>query len=129
MEIFHIVSLGIVASLLYILLKDQQSSMAFLLILITGIVIFLAVIQYIAEIFSLINTLGQKANINGIYIETILKIIGIAYIADFGAHLTRDAGLGAIAAKIELAGKVFILVLAVPILTAVIETILGFLPV
>ncbi|SDL62533.1 stage III sporulation protein AD [Sediminibacillus halophilus] len=129
MEIFHIVSLGIVASLLYILLKDQQYSMAFLLILITGIVIFLAVIQYIGEIFSLINNLGQKANINGIYIETILKIIGIAYIADFGAHLTRDAGLGSIAAKIELAGKVFILVLAVPILTAVIETILGFLPV
>ncbi|SDK55676.1 stage III sporulation protein AD [Sediminibacillus albus] len=129
MEIFQIVSLGVVASLLFILLKDQKSSLAFILILITGIFIFLSVIQQIAEVFSLISNLGKKASINGIYIETILKIIGIAYIADFGAHITRDAGLSSVAAKIELAGKIFILVLAVPILTAVIETILGFLPV
>ncbi|WP_077621608.1 stage III sporulation protein AD [Sediminibacillus massiliensis] len=129
MEIFQVVSLGLVASLLFIVLKDQKASLAFLLILVTGIIIFLTIVPKIAEVFALIENIGQKANVNGIYIETILKIIGIAYIADFGAHLTRDAGLNSVAAKIELAGKVFILVLAVPILTAVIETILGFLPV
>ncbi|UFT97739.1 stage III sporulation protein AD [Radiobacillus kanasensis] len=128
MEIFQIVTVAIVASLLVIILKEQKSSMAFFLILLTGIFIFIIVVEQIAHIFDLIQHLGQKAHVDGMYIETILKIIGIAYIAEFGAHLTRDAGLSSIAAKIELAGKVFILVLAVPILTAVIETILGFLP-
>ncbi|MYL33515.1 stage III sporulation protein AD [Pontibacillus yanchengensis] len=128
MGIFQIVAFAIVASLLTIILKEQKGSVAFFIILFTGIVIFLILIQQIAQVFSLLEYIAQKANVNGMYVETILKIIGIAYIAEFGAQITRDAGLGSVASKIELAGKVFILVLAVPILTAVIETILGFIP-
>ncbi len=62
------------------------------------------------------------------YLETILKIIGIAYITELGANVTRDAGLNSIAGKIELAGKIFILLLAIPIISAVVEVILNFLP-
>src|SRR5690625_1607346 len=94
MDIIQIVVLGIVASILYIILKDVNASFAFILIVITGIIIFLAVIKQIGAIFQLIETLGEKANIDGIYMETILKIIGIAYIAEIGASLTKDAGLG-----------------------------------
>ncbi|WP_138415851.1 stage III sporulation protein AD [Aquibacillus sediminis] len=128
MEIINIASLGIVASLLVLVLKEQKPSFSFFIILLTGISIFLFVIQHISEVFRLIQYLGEQANINGMYMETILQIIGIAYIAEFAAHITRDAGLSSVAAKIELAGKVLILVLAVPILTAVIETIIGFIP-
>ncbi|WP_099158474.1 stage III sporulation protein AD [Virgibacillus ndiopensis] len=129
MDIIQIVVLGIVASILYIVLKDQNASFAFFLIVITGIIIFLAIIRQIGTIFQLIESLGEKANIDGMYMKTILKIIGIAYIAELGANITKDAGLEAVAAKIELAGKVFILLLAIPIITAVIEAILNFLPV
>ncbi|HLR40479.1 MAG TPA: stage III sporulation protein AD [Virgibacillus sp.] len=128
MDIIQIVVLGIVASILYIILKDVNASFAFILIVITGIIIFLAVIKQIGAIFQLIETLGEKANIDGMYMETILKIIGIAYIAELGASLTKDAGLGSVATKIELAGKIFILLLAIPIITTVIEAILSFLP-
>ncbi|GGD21263.1 stage III sporulation protein AD [Pontibacillus chungwhensis BH030062] len=128
MEIIQIVSFALVASVLTIIVKEQKSSIAFFLILFTGIIIFLILIREIAEVFTLLEYIAQKANVNGMYVETILKIIGIAYVAEFGAQITRDAGLGSVASKIELAGKVFILVLAIPILTAVIETILGFLP-
>ncbi|MRH43160.1 stage III sporulation protein AD [Aquibacillus halophilus] len=128
MEIIQIVSLGIVTSLLVLVVKEQRPSFAFFLILLAGIFIFLTVIKHVSEILNLIQYLGARANINGMYIETILQIIGIAYLAEFGAHITRDAGLASVAAKIELAGKVLILVLAVPILTAVIETIIGFIP-
>src|SRR5699024_12128584 len=105
-----------------------NSSFAFILIDITGIIIYLAVNKQIGAIFQLIETLGEKANIDGMYMETILKIIGIAYIAELGASLTKDAGLGSVATKIELAGKIFILLLAIPIITTVIEVILSFLP-
>lgn len=128
MDIIQIVVLGIVASILYIILKDVNASFAFILLVITGIIIFMAVIKQIGAIFHLIETLGEKANIDGMYMETILKIIGIAYIAELGASLTKDAGLGSVATKIELAGKIFILLLAIPIITTVIEAILSFLP-
>lgn len=128
MEILHIVIFALIASILYIVLKDLHESFAFLIVLIAGIVIFLAVIKQLGTIFQLLQSLGQKAAIDGMYIETILKIIGIAYIAELGANITKDAGLDSVASKIELAGKIFILVLAIPIITAVIEAILSFLP-
>ncbi|GAA0482153.1 stage III sporulation protein AD [Salinibacillus aidingensis] len=129
MGIFEIVSLGMLAAILAIIVRDQSPSISFFIVMLTGIIIFLVLIQHIAEIFRLISTLTTKANINFMYVETILKIIGIAYISEFGAQIIRDAGLNSIASKIELAGKIFILVLAIPILTAVIETILSFIPV
>ncbi|KKE80658.1 stage III sporulation protein AD [Oceanobacillus caeni] len=128
MDILQIVLLGVVASILYLILKDTNSSFAFFIILITGIIIFFAIIQQILIIFELIQNLGRNANIDGLYMETILKIIGIAYIAELGANLTKEAGLSAVAKNIELAGKVFIILLAVPIITAVVEAILNFLP-
>ncbi|MFD2759380.1 stage III sporulation protein AD [Lentibacillus juripiscarius] len=126
MDIIQIVIIGIIASILYMIIKDVNPSFAFLLVVITGIMIFLAVIQQIGTIFQLIESLGTKANVDGMYMKTILKIIGIAYIAELGANLTKDAGLSSVAAKIELAGKIFILLLAIPIISAVAEAILRF---
>ncbi|HLR62437.1 MAG TPA: stage III sporulation protein AD [Lentibacillus sp.] len=126
MDIIQIVVIGIIASILYIILKEINASFAFFLVLTTAILIFLAIIQQIGIIFKMIESLANKANVDGMYMATILKIIGIAYITELGANLTRDAGLSSVAAKIELAGKIFILLLAVPIITAVIEAILSF---
>ncbi|BAC13847.1 stage III sporulation protein AD [Oceanobacillus iheyensis] len=128
MDILQIVLLGVVAAILYILLKEVNKSLAFFLILITGIIIFFSVIQQIQLIFETIRTLGNQANIQTLYLNTILKIIGISYIAEIGSHLTKDAGLDSVSKYIELAGKIFILLLAVPIITTVIEAIVGFLP-
>lgn len=128
MDIVQIVTFGIIASILYLILKDMNETFAFLLIIITGIIIFLFIINQIGVIIQLINSLGRKANIDGMYLETILKIIGIAYLTEIGANITKDAGLESVATKIELSGKIVILILAIPIITAVIEAILGFLP-
>jgi stage III sporulation protein AD len=128
MEVLQVVSFAILAGVLIIIVRKQSDSIGFLLILFTGIVVFLYLIPYIGNIFRLLTDLTTKANIDYMYVGTILKIIGIAYIAEFGAQIVKDAGLGSIASKIELAGKLIILVLAIPILTAVIETILSFIP-
>ena len=76
----------------------------------------------------MLERIAINANVNIIYVETILKIIGIAYIAEFAAQITKDAGQGAIASKIELAGKILILAMAIPILTVMIETIIKLIP-
>lgn len=76
----------------------------------------------------MLQAIGQKANVNSMYLETILKIIGIAYVAEFASQITKDAGQGTLASKIELAGKILILAMAIPILTVLIETILNLIP-
>ncbi|MGX1192952.1 stage III sporulation protein AD [Metabacillus sp. SLBN-84] len=99
-----------------------------MLVVFVGCVIFLFLVDGVAQIITMIEKIALNANINMMYVETILKIIGIAYIAEFGAQITKDAGQGAIASKIELGGKIIILAMAVPILTVIIETIIGLIP-
>lgn len=99
-----------------------------MLVVFTGCVIFLYLIDQVYQIVRMIEKIAVNANVNVMYVETILKIIGIAYIAEFGAQLTKDAGQGAIASKIELGGKILILAMAIPILTVIIETVIHLIP-
>ncbi|QKG84214.1 stage III sporulation protein AD [Kroppenstedtia pulmonis] len=128
MEIVQVVGLGLVATFLVLVLKEQKPIFAFLLATFTGIVIFLSLIGKIADVLQILTRLAEKAQVNTLFLETILKIIGIAYIAEFGAQVTRDAGQGSIASKIELAGKILIMVMAIPIITMIIETVIQILP-
>ncbi|QQE72901.1 stage III sporulation protein AD [Brevibacillus composti] len=128
MEIVQIVGLGLVATILALVIKEQKPMFAYLLAVASGVVIFYFLIGKIAEVIRILERLAVQADLNLVFLETILKIIGIAYIAEFGAQMTRDAGQGAIASKIELAGKVLILVMAVPIIQIIIETVIDLLP-
>ena len=128
MEIVQIVGLGLVATILALVIKEQQPMFAFLLAIASGVIIFYFLVGKIAEVIRILERLAVQADLNLVFLETILKIIGIAYIAEFGAQMTRDAGQGAIASKIELAGKVLILVMAVPIIQIIIETVIDLLP-
>ncbi|RCW65402.1 stage III sporulation protein AD [Saliterribacillus persicus] len=126
MNMLEIVGLAIIASILVLLLKDQQPTIAFLLVIVTVIYLLSIFMSYIKEIILLIQYLGEKAGVNDSYLTVIIKVIGIAYIAEIGATIVRDAGLESIAAKVEILGKILILLLAIPIFKTLIETIINF---
>lgn len=128
MEIIQVVGLGLLSTILILVIKEQKPLFAFLLAASTGIMIFLMLIGKIGMVVQQLESMAQAAGIQSIYLKTILKIIGIAYIAEFGAQVVRDAGQESIAAKIELAGKVLIMVLAIPIIGIIIETVMKLLP-
>uniref|UniRef100_A0A942T4E1 Stage III sporulation protein AD n=1 Tax=Neobacillus citreus TaxID=2833578 RepID=A0A942T4E1_9BACI len=123
-----IVGIALVATFLALIIKEQKPNIAFLLIVFVGCSIFLFLVDKIYEIIHMLERLAINAKVNLVYVETILKIIGIAYIAEFAVQITKDAGQGAVASKIELAGKVIILAMAIPILTVLIETIIKLIP-
>ncbi|CAG7642267.1 stage III sporulation protein AD [Paenibacillus allorhizosphaerae] len=128
MEIIQIVGLGLITTVLVLIIKEQKPMFAFLLTAFTGIAIFLFLIGKISTIIGVLEELANKADINMIFLKTILKIIGIAYIAEFGAQIIRDAGQESVASKIELAGKILIMVMAIPIVSVIIETVVKLLP-
>lgn len=124
----QIVGLGLVATVLILVIKEQKPMFAFLIAASTGIFIFIYLIGKIGGIIEVLEQLAESTGVQMIYLKTILKIIGIAYIAEFGAQIVRDAGQESIASKIELAGKVMIMVLAIPIISIIIETVIKLLP-
>ncbi|ANS74939.1 stage III sporulation protein AD [Paenibacillus yonginensis] len=128
MDMIQIVGLGLIAAILSLLMREQKPIFAFLITAFTGITIFLFLIGKIGTVLDTLEELAAASGVQNVYLKTILKIIGIAYIAEFGAQIVRDAGQDSIASKIELAGKVLIIVLAVPIIGIIIETVVKLLP-
>jgi stage III sporulation protein AD len=128
LEIIQIVGLGLLATVLSLIIKEQKPLFAFLLTTFTGIVIFFFLIGKIHLIIQLLQDLTVQSKINPIYLKTILKVIGIAYIAEFGAQIVRDTGQEAIASKIELSGKILIMVMAVPIISVIIQSVIQLMP-
>lgn len=128
MEIIQIIGLGFVVTLLILIIKQQRPELAVQLGLALSVIIFLMVLSKLNVVLDLFRDLAEKANISQMYLNTILKIIGIAYITEFGAQVCRDAGEGAVAGKIEFAGKILVMVMAVPIIALVLETIVRLIP-
>jgi stage III sporulation protein AD len=124
----QIVSLGLVVTVLALILKEQKPVFAFLLVTITGIGIFLFLLGKISSVIRILEQLADHSQVNHVFFTTILKIIGVAYIAEFGAQVVRDAGQDSIASKIELTGKIIIMVMAIPIITVIIETVMKLMP-
>lgn len=128
MEIIKIVGVGLVATILIVIIKQQRPELAIQLSIVVGAAIFTMMLGKINSVITLMQQLAQKSNISLLYMGTILKIIGVAYIAEFGAQICRDAGESAIAAKVEFAAKVIVIVLAIPVIAAVFEGLMKLLP-
>ncbi|WP_026475867.1 stage III sporulation protein AD [Alkaliphilus transvaalensis] len=128
MEIYQIVALGIVATVLAVTVKNQKQEMGMFVSLVAGLVIFIFIVTKLQSVIEILHQMANKINIDDIYLSTILKIVGIAYIAEFGAQICKDAGEGVIASKIEFAGKVLIMVMAVPILVSLMDLIINMVP-
>lgn len=128
MEIMQVVGIGLVGAILAVFVKERNKELAVFISMATGLIIFLFALDKIGGIIDVFEKLAFQANVNMFYLLTVLKIIGVAYVAEFGAQVCRDAGEGAIASKIEFAAKILVMVLALPIVVAILESILRLIP-
>jgi stage III sporulation protein AD len=124
MEIIKVVAFAFTALFIVLIFKGRRDDLAIQVSIAAGILIFLFMINKLTIIMSFLQTLSNKANIDVVYLNTVFKILGIAYLASFSSEICRDAGESSIATKVEFAGKILILVLAIPILMAVMQSIL-----
>ncbi len=125
MEIAKIVAVGVISAVLAITVKKTNPELALEMSVAAGILILLMVLEYLRDAVEYIKDLADM--LGGAYdgIQTVLKVVGIAYIAEFAVQSLKDAGEGAIAKKIELAGKLIIVVLTLPLLKSFAELVLS----
>lgn len=122
------VGIGLSATTLVALLRQQAPQFAMLVAFLAGTILLLMVVRNMGAVVDTLTQLADAAKLDHGFLATVLRIIGIAYIVEFAAQMARDANEGALAGKIELAGKVGIVVLAIPIITDVIEALVHLLP-
>ncbi len=124
MEIIKVVTFALVALIIVMVVKNERNDIAVFLSLVAGVMIFIFMISKLTIVVNFLQSLSNKANIDVVYLDTVFKVLGIAYLSSFCSEVCKDAGEGSIAAKVEFAGKILILTLAIPILMAVMRSIL-----
>ncbi len=128
MNIFQIVSIALIGVMLVQVIKVQIPHIATILTLMTCILILFSIIPYVLILQDIINNLSNYIDGEKMYVSIIFKIIGIAYISEFASSICTDVGESAIASKVELAGKMIILVVSSPIIFTLFEMIVTILP-
>ncbi len=123
MDIFKIVGLGLSAAVLAVFIKNWRSEIAILISLAAAAIMFFMAVPYLKALFEMFRDISNRIGIDVKYISLVLKVIGIAYVAGFGAELCRDSGESALASKIEFAGKIMIVTLSMPVLYSFLEII------
>ena len=124
MLIVKIVGIAYIALFIMLLFRQSKNELNTFLTLTAGALILLIMIEPLKEIIDFLRQIADKANIDTVYIGIVLKILAIAYIASFSSALCKDANADSLASQIDLSGKIMILVLAIPILMAVLNSIL-----
>ncbi len=115
MNIITICVLGIITAILSLTLKRYNSELS-IIISITGcILILLMILSYGADIISNINEMFAAANINTEYIAILIKSVGICLLTEFSCDCCNDAGQSALSNNVALAGKILVLITAMPL--------------
>jgi stage III sporulation protein AD len=127
MEIVKIAVIGIIAGILVVTIKQRQPEIGMQVSLVAGLIIFIYVLDYLVTAVDYIKDIVTKYDIPYDGITIVLKIIGIAYICEFAVQILKDTGENSLASKVELAGRVFIIVLSLPIITSFMNMVLGML--
>ena len=118
MSVAAVCALGVCAAVTALYLRELRPEIARLFALGAGLVIMAAVVPMAGEFVAGLRTFGELA-LTADFVGPLLKITGIAYIAQFAAELCRDAGESALAGRVELAGKTAIALMSFPIVKEV----------
>jgi stage III sporulation protein AD len=127
-SIMQVVAIAVVGVVLILVIRQEKPELAVQISLAAGLIIFALVIWKLIEILDTLERLAVRADLNMVFLGTLLRILGIAYIAEFGTQVCKDAGESALAFKVSMAGKVMILILAVPIISTILDTVSRLLP-
>ena len=118
---------GILAVVLAVQIKTLRPEYSSYLILAVGVLIAGLGASRLDVILETMKTIGSYIHIQNVYLGTLLKMVGIAYIAEFASGICKDAGFSSLGMQVEMFGKLSIMVMSAPVLLALLETLQRFM--
>ena len=127
MEIFKILGIGLITCIACLIVRQVKPDVASIIMIAGGVVILLMVVDYVAQIFDVFKVIIDKTSLSSNLFSIVLKIVGVGYLTEFAANICADTGSNSLADKILLAGKILILFMSLPIVTNIVEIVVGLL--
>lgn len=127
MSVLQIGIIGVIGALMAIQFKSGKTEYGIYMSVGVSILLFSCIVDRLEIFISTVEEISRFIQIDTGYITTMLKMVGITYIAEFSSSICKDAGYQTIAVQIEIFSKLTILALGMPVLLALLETIQEFL--
>lgn len=127
MDIIKISILGLASVILGVLLNGIKPEYSFYISFTAGIIMLLLAASKVTYLIESVQKIQNAIPIDAASMGILFKMIGITYIGQFTANICKDAGNSAIAAQIELFSKLSIMVISMPVLLGLLDTIQEFL--
>ena len=115
--------IGIIAAIAAVLLKKDNPSFSFAVVIGTAVLIIASLSGVFAEIVNFAESAAQTAGISEVLVVPVFKTIGIAVVSKISADICRDAGQSSIAAAVETAGAVIAFYIAMPLIQTVLKMV------
>ena len=123
MDIIKISLLGVCGVILGFLMKGTRPEYTCFITLGIGLTILGLAVGKIAYLFQALDQISESLPVDGSYFLTLIKMMGITYIGQFSSGICKDAT----GVQIELLCRLSVLVLCIPVLMALLETVESFL--
>lgn len=127
-DVIKIVGIGLISLILIMIIKQYRPEFALYISLIAGAIILYFVLDQITNMINLLKQIANQSGMNSEFLAILIKMTGIAVLAEFAISICKDAGESAIASKVELGSKAIIISMSIPIIYNLLEVILTILP-
>ncbi|MCI7100297.1 MAG: stage III sporulation AC/AD family protein [Lachnospiraceae bacterium] len=119
----QIILAGAAAAMLILWIRPLKPEYGMFLSLGAMLLLIGAAVTQLDSILSLIRELMEYTGLDGVYFKILLKIMGLAWISQLASDICKEAGCAAISRQIDIYGKLLILSVSLPVVTALIDTI------
>ena len=127
MNILKISLMGIIVVVFAVQLKEQKQEYSLFLILGASLFLFSYGSGQLSSILEVLKKVSLSSESGQSYWSILVKMIGITYISEFASGICKDAGFHSIASQIDIFGKLSILLVSLPVLITLLETVESFL--
>jgi stage III sporulation protein AD len=126
--LMRVVGLGLVGLVVLLVLREENRALTLVLRIALAVGLLMFIVPDMGRVVADLVHLSELARIPVAYLTLLLKVVGISYLTVFVAQLATDSGEANVGTRVELAGKIAILLLAIPLIASITETVLKMIP-
>ena len=127
MQIVKVIGVGLIGALVAGLLREERSELYIFAVIAGGALILIILLSSLTDVIAQFGMLVGKSGVDESLFAGVLKIIGIGYVTEYAASLCNDYGVSSIGNKLQLAGKISIFFMTMPIIANLVNVISSML--
>ena len=126
-DILKIIGVAFITAISSVVLKATKPELSFAVTVTGTIVILMFIVDMLQDTMTIFASITQITGVEHGLLKSLLKIVGVGYLTEFGAGILSDFGSTTVADKVSLAGKLTIVLLSMPVVESLLGLINGFL--